>query len=360
MKILIIFCVIISFVQSQVDRPPPHQGGGGGGGRPNGGGGGGGGRPNGGGQNNGGGPPRPGPGPRPPRPGPNPNPNPSIQSSVNSSILNDLYNKGLNITLSKIKDPINSDKTLLQIANTIQLPSSICTTFKRPKCDWNNKYQYLDGSCNNMNEPWLGKTETPYKRFLAPEYGDTLSSPRSLSVSKNPLPNTRVISRTIQNDNGQFESTWTHLGTLFGQFIAHDLTSLSSTSDSFGVPIDCPCNSTNSACLSVPMPSNENIMVQSCMQFTRSSAVFPTYDCKMGYREQLNLLSSHLDGTQIYGESFNVSLQLRKFSGGLFSTTAGVTARPYLIKSDSLCTNTNDTQMFCFKAGEFRTTENLG
>jgi peroxidase len=261
-----------------------------------------------------------------------------------------------------MNDPVNSGKTLLQVANTIKLPASICTSFQQPKCDWNNRYQYLDGSCNNMKKPWLGKAATPYKRFLPPEYADTLSSPRSQSVTskQQALPNTRVISRTIQNDNGQFESSWTHLGTLFGQFIAHDLTSLSSTSDSQGVAVNCPCDSTNTACLSVPMPSNENIMTQSCMQFTRSSAVFPTYDCSMGHREQLNLLSSHLDGTQIYGESYNVSLQLRKLSSGLFSTSAGITARPYLIKSDSLCTNTNDTQLFCFKAGEFRTSENLG
>lgn len=65
------------------------------------------------------------------------------------------------------------------------------------------------------------------------------------------------------------------------------------------------------------MPSDENIMKQSCMQFTRSSASFPAYNCNMGYREQLNLLSSHLDGSQIYGENFNVSLDLRLFSGGV-------------------------------------------
>lgn len=107
------------------------------------------------------------------------------------------------------------------------------------------------------------------------------------------------------------------------------------------------------------MPSNENIMKQTCMQFTRSSAVSPSYDCGMGYREQLNLLSAFLDGTQIYGDSYNKSLELRLFSGGLLKSSTGVTARPYLPQSDSQCSNV-DESMMCFKAGEFRTSENLG
>ena len=44
------------------------------------------------------------------------------------------------------------------------------------------------------------------------KYNDTLSSPRSMSVKNKLLPNTRTISREIQNDNGQLENNWTHMG----------------------------------------------------------------------------------------------------------------------------------------------------
>lgn len=307
-------------------------------------------------ENNNGGRPPPRPGPRP-RPGPGPNAN--VRSSVNSSILNDLFYTGLEITEKRMKLPENAGKTLLEVAQTVKLPQNLCTCFAKPKCDFNSKFHQIDGSCNNMIKPWLGKSETPYKRLLPPEYQDTISSPRSVSVTNKQLPNPRLISRAIMNDNAQFENFWTHLGTLFGQFIAHDVTSLSATSDKLGNPLDCLCNSDNRACLSIPMPTNENIMKQSCLQFTRSSAVVPSYDCKMGHREQLNLLSSYLDASQIYGDNYNTSLSLRVFSGGLLKSSNGVTARPYLPKSNKPCSD-SDESIMCFKAGESRTTENLG
>ena len=74
------------------------------------------------------------------------------------------------MTKQKKNDPNNAGKTLLQVANTISLPPEKCKRFKMPNCDWNSKFQQIDGSCNNMNNPWMGKTETPYKRFLPPEY----------------------------------------------------------------------------------------------------------------------------------------------------------------------------------------------
>lgn len=108
------------------------------------------------------------------------------------------------------------------------------------------------------------------------------------------------------------------------------------------------------------MPSDEKIMKQKCMQFTRSSASFPTYDCRMDYREQVNLISSFIDASQVYGENLNTSLNLRLKTGGLMRSSGGVTARPYLPKSDDSTCSATDPTMMCFKAGESRTSENLG
>jgi hypothetical protein len=66
--------------------------------------------------------------------------------------------------------------------------------------------------------------------LLEPEYDDGMSTPRRLGVSKNPLPNPRFISRLIQSDNELFEKVWSHLFTIFGQFLVHDITSLSISS----------------------------------------------------------------------------------------------------------------------------------
>ncbi len=134
--------------------------------------------------------------------------------------------------------------------------------------------------------------------------------------------------------------------------------------DQTGNELSCPCNSTNSNCFTIPMPPDEKLMTsRTCLDFTRSSATFPTLDCSVtpakNFREQLNLISSYFDGTQIYGDSLEKSKTLRAFTGGLLKTSDGVLSnRPYLPKSSNeQCSQAKTT---CFLAGETRTSENLG
>ena len=114
------------------------------------------------------------------------------------------------------------------------------------------------------------------------------------------------------------------------------------------------------------MPAGDNGIPQTCIPSTRSSPTFATLDCNLNanrHREQLNLLSSFIDGTQIYGNNKTRSEQLRAFTGGLLRTSPGVTARDYLPLtyanglSDSCSKVTNQK---CFVAGESRPSENLG
>ena len=98
----------------------------------------------------------------------------------------------------------------------------------------------------------------------------------------------------------------------------------------------------------------------SCMRFTRSSAAFPSFDCRLGHREQLNLLTSFIDATQIYGPNTARSQQLRAMQGGQLKTSQGVTGKSNLPQAqDSACRKTDET-VKCFAAGEGRTNENMG
>ena len=47
---------------------------------------------------------------------------------------------------------------------------------------FSNDYQSFDGSCNNLDNPFFDKSNTPYKRMISPEYGDGVNSPRTLAV----------------------------------------------------------------------------------------------------------------------------------------------------------------------------------
>jgi peroxidase len=86
--------------------------------------------------------------------------------------------------------------------------------------------------------------------------------------------------------------------------------------DSTGVEIDCPCGSTDPSCMSYSVPVNDTVFKTSCMKFTRSSASFSSLNCTQSYREQLNIYTSFIDGSAIYGNSLDKSKTLRTLSGG--------------------------------------------
>ena len=111
------------------------------------------------------------------------------------------------------------------------------------------------------------------------------------------------------------------------------------------------------------MPVNDTGIPQTCIPSTRSSPTFSNLNCATNHREQLNLLTSFIDGTQIYGNNKTRADQLRTFSNGLLRTSDGVTSRKYLPLtyanglSDSC---SSSTIRKCFVAGESRPSENLG
>lgn len=104
-------------------------------------------------------------------------------------------------------------------------------------------------------------------------------------------------------------------------------------------------------------------MNQTCIQFSRSSPTFQNVNCvNQTYREQLNAISSYLDGSQIYGSSLAVSQSLRAFVNGTLKTSSGMSSGyPYMPKSSSdQCSANVNSNFMCFMGGENRTSENLG
>lgn len=274
---------------------------------------------------------------------------------------------GLDFTRTLLSQEENVNKTPIEITNGLEVPKQFCSFAVASKCKDNQKYQSFDGICNNLNNPLWGAVETPYKRYAGPDYDDQFSTPRKLSKSGNLLPNPREISQTVNANNTVNENIWSHLFVIFGQFVTHDVTLFSTSSDENGDPIDCPCDSKRPECLPIPAPEGESIM-NPCVKFTRSSSSFPTLKCNLGYREELNLLTSYLDLSQVYGFSKNTSDELRLFKDGLLKTSDGIYPdRKYIVKSkDETCSRffipdsqTVDDKLRCFKGGEARTTENL-
>lgn len=212
------------------------------------------------------------------------------------------------ITCSTISQSTELSRQIETLYNSAKSGSTIACPFTESiTCNSSEKFASLDGSCNNLLNPYYGKSTTPLKRLLSSNYEDGIDTPKAN------LPNPRVISTSLLNDNENLEPIWTHIYATFGQFLVHDLIE-TSVSSSNGTKPDCPCDSTNSACFSFSLPAGD-IFDSTCMKFVRSTGSFDI-KCDASQREQLNLLSSFIDGNMIYGHSTDGSNKLRTMKGG--------------------------------------------
>ena len=58
---------------------------------------------------------------------------------------------------------------------------------------------------------------------------------------------------------------------------------LINVADSFGIPLNCDCDTLDINCLSIKIPPKDPVMKSmQCMQFTRSASTFSTFDCRLG------------------------------------------------------------------------------
>ena len=130
------------------------------------------------------------------------------------------------------------DKTTPFAYNVAQaFNQAISQKFKRVQCPFSNdiecdpssRYRTAEGTCNNLKNPLIGSIQTPFKRYLSPNYDDGFSAPRVKSVTGNTLPNPRFISTQVDSDNNLFEKIWSSAFVIFGQFLAHDIASTAKT-----------------------------------------------------------------------------------------------------------------------------------
>ena len=146
-------------------------------------------------------------------------------------------------------------------------------------------YQSLDGAGNNIAIPSAGAANTSYRRFAKPSYSDGLSEPTQ-------GPNARYISNRVFEDNAQnlfSENSVTQWAWTWGQFIDHSIGLRAGGTE----PMDTPFDSND--------PLELFINRAGVLSSTRSEATSGTGVTEP--REQLNVLSSFIDATAVYGSS---------------------------------------------------------
>ena len=168
----------------------------------------------------------------------------------------------------------------------------------------NSPYRTIDGTCNNqLNTEW-GATDIQLMRTMPTDYGspDTWNdmagkdrlSPRAISnyvaAQSESIPSPRNLS--------SFVFTW-------GQFLDHDI-DLTPEGETEYVPIE--------------MPEDEPLFTSS-IPFLRSEIHEGTGETNA--REQTNLITSWIDGSNVYGSEQTRADWLRTFSDGKLKTSAG-------------------------------------
>ncbi|XP_029607734.1 eosinophil peroxidase [Salmo trutta] len=261
----------------------------------------------------------------------------------------------------------------------VLLQATGCSSeMQRPLCKTgclSERYRSFTGECNNRQHPKWGAANTPYSRWLPPEYEDVRGVPRGWDPEHTyynyTLPPVRLVSQDVlytHNENISLDSSLSHLLVEWGQWIDHDfaLTPQSPSTAAFRTGADCtrtcsrdtPCfpiqiplsdprtgiqsclpsfpspqiplsdpRTGIQSCLpSFPSPqiplSDPRTGIQSCMPFFRSAPSCVGSEAFTGatphhHREQLNAITSFVDASMVYGSSSPMAAALRNLSSPL-------------------------------------------
>ena len=236
------------------------------------------------------------------------------------------------------------------------------------------QFRTPDGTCNNLDKPLQGAAGTSFRRLIPGQYEDGCSTLRgnlqnrfadviAASAFEPPNPSARFISSTIIEDRQPEETPFTHILMQWGQFLDHDLDLSPELEEEC---ISCEFTEIcqpirvfdNDIAFGIGTPNNGD-----CLPLRRSLPTCPTdKPGSFSPREQINDITSYIDGSMVYGSSEELSLALRELEGGLLRTGPNFPAnQPSLPQIDEetkefiACPNRKD----CFLCGDARCNEQI-
>ena len=162
----------------------------------------------------------------------------------------------------------------------------------------------VDGTGNNVAQVEWGSTQEKLLRLAKAEYGDGISTP-----SGTDRPSARAISNAIADQGDEdiiSDRNMAAFAYVWGQFIDHDI----------GLT---PTAGTEK--MSIPVPTGDSYFDPASTGTKTISTSRSIFDATTGTslsnpREQVNTITSWLDGSMIYGSDTKTAAALRTMSGG--------------------------------------------
>ena len=192
--------------------------------------------------------------------------------------------------------------------NEFKVSRKLCEPEEFKFCDKSSKYRSYNGRCNNLENPEFGAMGTPQPRLWPSVYDDKLSHPRTTSKRGFKLPNARKVSASIHTEEPLFID-FSLMLMQWGQLLDHDITIVPKYDDQ---KCDQCTNYDTSECFPVPIPQDDDFFsgpdAPKCFPLKRSIGIQAN---SRSPREQVNMLSSHIDASMVYGvdKCFNDKLR---------------------------------------------------
>ncbi|NXL86318.1 PERM Myeloperoxidase, partial [Alectura lathami] len=243
-------------------------------------------------------------------------------------------------------------------------------------CESSGLYRTITGKCNNRKNPLLGASNRALARWLPANYEDGVSIPHGWTEGRRsfgfPFPLVRKVSNEIVRFHPQQLKLDQQRSLMFmqwGQFIDHDLDFSPETPArvSFSGKVDCHTSCAKlPPCFPIKIPPNDPRIrdTRDCIPFFRSA---PACDGVTAVREQINALTSFLDGSVVYGSEEPLATRLRDQTNqlGLLAvnqnfTDKGMAYLPFgSMPKDPCLMVSGKAKIRCFLAGDSRASEML-
>ncbi|XP_041109761.1 thyroid peroxidase [Polyodon spathula] len=243
-----------------------------------------------------------------------------------------------------------------------------------PKHCFASKYRTITGVCNNRNNHRWGASNSALARWLPAQYEDGYSQPKSWNpghlYNGFELPPVREISNKIlraSDNTTSDDNAYTRTIVEWGQYIDHDIsfTPQSTSKATFKGGLDCrhTCKNLN-PCFPIKIPPNDTFSTKKdCLPFYRSSPA-----CVSNQRQQINALTSFIDGSTVYGSTPALENELRNLTSeeGLLNVNTrfsdnGREFLPFVAQVPSPCAqdlgDPDGVRIECFLAGDSRSNE---